>query len=171
MDGNSLLPTLIIAAFVAPLLVAAAWDASTFRIPNWLTGALAVAFLPASLLAPGEVSWLWHVGAAAGVLALGALAFAHGLMGGGDVKLATACALWLGPVTPAFLMMTAVGGGLLALALLLGRRFLPGVLMLLPNATGTAVPRVLTPGQAVPYGLAIAGAGVLLARSLPFLGS
>ncbi|MGC2856054.1 prepilin peptidase [Novispirillum sp. DQ9] len=169
MDDASINPILIIAAFVVPLLLAAAWDAATYRIPNLLTGMMALAFVPAALLAPGEVSWLWHLGAAAGVLAAGALAFEHRLMGGGDVKLAAACALWLGPVTPAFLMMMALGGGLLALALLLGRRLLPGVLMLLPNATGTSVPRLLTPGQAVPYGLAIAGSGVLLADSLPFL--
>ena len=53
------------------------------------------------------------------VFVAGALLFSRGLIGGGDVKLLTAATLWAGPgLTPALLIVTALLGGLLTLALL-----------------------------------------------------
>jgi len=83
----------------------------------------------------------WHAAAAVAVFAVGAALFALGVWGGGDVKLCAALALLTGfSDLPRFLFVMAVAGGVVALA----------VLALRGRAAG---------GQ-VPYGLAIAAAGI-----------
>jgi prepilin peptidase CpaA len=138
-----------------------------FRIPNLLTILLAVSFVPAALLTPLPVDWAWHLGAAALVFAGGALCFALGWLGGGDVKLAAAVALWLGPATPQFLLVMAIAGGAVTLAILVARRLAMGVAVM---RGGMGLPRLLTVGEGVPYGLAIAGGGLVMATRLPLLG-
>jgi prepilin peptidase CpaA len=105
----------------ALLLVAAVIDVRTFTISNRLN-------LTVALLAP--IYWLsialplWpdtaiQLGAGAGVLTLLALAFYAGMMGGGDVKLAAALALWFSPLsTLKFLVIMSLAGGVLTLAYL-----------------------------------------------------
>jgi prepilin peptidase CpaA len=107
------------------VLVAAAIDIRTFTISNRLN-------LAVVLLAPlywWSVSMpLWpdvaiQVAVAAGVFALLALAFYTGMMGGGDVKLAAALALWFSPLsTLRFLVIMSIAGGVLTLVLLLVHR-------------------------------------------------
>lgn len=107
------------------LVVAAAIDVRTFTISNRLN--LAVA-----LLAP--VFW-WSLGlpvwphvatqlaVASGVFVLLAGAFYAGMMGGGDVKLAAALALWFSPLsTIKFLVLMSLAGGVLTLAVLAWHR-------------------------------------------------
>jgi prepilin peptidase CpaA len=139
-------------ALLALLLVAAAViDVRTFTISNRLVVAVA-------LLAP--VYWwsagvpLWpeaaiHVAVALGVFILLALAFYAGMMGGGDVKLAAALALWFSPEsTLRFLVFMSIAGGVLTLVVLLAHRFRG------------------KPGRPeIPYGVAIAiGALVILTQ-------
>jgi prepilin peptidase CpaA len=103
------------------------------------------------------------------VFLAGALLFARGYLGGGDVKLLSAAALWAGPAgLPTLLLLTAVFGGALALFLLLplgGQLATSARLMLgqpaLPAPHGLAMP--------IPYGVAIAGAAVIVVVS-PLLG-
>jgi prepilin peptidase CpaA len=116
---------LLLALLTLLVLVAAAIDIRTFTISNRLN--LAVA-----LLAP--LYWwsismpLWpdvalQLGIAVGVFALLAVAFYAGMMGGGDVKLAAALALWFSPVsTLRFLVIMSIAGGVLTLVLLLVHR-------------------------------------------------
>ncbi len=104
------------------LVVAAVIDVRTFTISNRLNAAVA-------LLAP--LYWwsialpLWpdaalQVAVAAGVFALLAGAFYMGMMGGGDVKLAAALALWFKPfVTLKILVIMSIAGGVLTLIVLL----------------------------------------------------
>lgn len=156
------------AAYGAPLVVAALWDLRTYRIPNLLSALLALGFVPAALLAPGSVDWALHLAAGAGVFLLGALTFALRWMGAGDVKLGAAVALWAGPMMPELLLGMALVGGGLALVLLVVRRVLAGVLLLaLPHPERIALPRVLICGEGVPFGIAIAGAGLYVAPRLP----
>jgi prepilin peptidase CpaA len=57
------------------------------------------------------------------VFLLFAAAFAAGMMGGGDVKLAAALALWFSPSgTVKFLVFTSLAGGVLTLALVAWHR-------------------------------------------------
>lgn len=158
------------AVYAAPLLVAALWDLRHFRIPNVLTALMALAFVPAALLAPQPVDWLAHVGAGAAVFAAGAVLFALRMLGGGDVKLAAAVALWLGSATLPFLAVMAVAGGVLALGLLAGRRLLAGVLALtVRTPERVTLPRILLQGEGIPYGLAIAFGGLVVAAQLPLV--
>jgi prepilin peptidase CpaA len=64
-----------------------------------------------------------QVAVAAGVFALLAVAFYTGMMGGGDVKLAAALALWFAPATTVlFLVYMSIGGGVLTLVVLILHR-------------------------------------------------
>ena len=105
----------ILAATVA-LVAAALTDAATFLIPNRYPGAVALAFVFYAMGKPAPV-WLYGIAAAALMLAAGALLFERGIFGGGDAKLLSAVALWAGfDQLALMLMVTAISGGLLALA-------------------------------------------------------
>ncbi|MGD0051787.1 MAG: prepilin peptidase [Vulcanimicrobiaceae bacterium] len=109
------------AAVGAACTIAVATDLRTRRVPNGLTGGLALAALPLAFV--GGLSHLAaSLGVAVAVFALGMLAFGSGLLGGGDVKLLAAAALALGyPLALGFVMYTLISGGALALAWLLVR--------------------------------------------------
>ncbi len=69
---------------------------------------------------PSLYGALAAIGCAAAVFLGGAVLFARGYLGGGDVKLLAAATLWAGPAgTPTLLMLTGVLGGALALFLLM----------------------------------------------------
>ena len=145
--------------FAGLVLCAALRDLVSYTIPNWISGGLALAFAPAAFAA--HLSWPaigLDVAAGLGVLALGAVFFALGWIGGGDAKLMAASALWIGPggLAP-FALFTALAGGVLALCLL-------GLRTAWVSPIAAAGPawakRLATPGEATPYGVAIAVAGL-----------
>ena len=135
------------------LLAAAVGDARRFVIPNRLCATVALLSLP-YWGASGAAFWpgyaLQLLFALAVFAALAGL-FAAGLMGGGDVKLLAALALWL-PVGRFAQMMVivAIAGGVLTAMLLARHRW------------------VRRPGRPeIPYGLAIvAGAAFVLVEPL-----
>jgi prepilin peptidase CpaA len=102
------------------LLLAAAYDLRSRRVPNVLVGVAAVAGLIAQSRA-GGVSSIASGGAAAAVaIALLFPFWKRGGLGGGDVKLAGAVALWVGLRSlPTFALGTALAGGVTALTCLL----------------------------------------------------
>ena len=105
------------------LLLASVWtDIKDLRIPNVLPATLAVLFLIAGLFTP-DFNWLSHLGAGALVLGVGVALFAMGKVGGGDVKLLAAVALWVGfaHLLPLVLVMGVCGGGVALLFLVLRR--------------------------------------------------
>ena len=118
--------TEILLITLAVLLVAAAViDVRTFTISNWLNAGVA-------LLAP--LYWfsialpLWpdvavQLALGLGVFILLAAAFYAGMMGGGDVKLAAALALWFSPAsTVKFLVLMSLAGGVLTLVVVVVHR-------------------------------------------------
>jgi prepilin peptidase CpaA len=141
--------TEILLGLLAILLIyAAIVDVRTFTISNRLN--LAIALLaPVSWLSVGMPLWpdaAIIVAVAAGVFALLAVAFYAGMMGGGDVKLASALALWFSPVTTVnFLIWMSIGGGVLTAVVLALHRMKK------------------KPGKPeVPYGVAIAFGGLVI---------
>jgi prepilin peptidase CpaA len=112
---------LLLGALAILLIVAAIIDVRTFTISNGLN-------LTVALLAP--LYWwsiglpLWpdaaiQVAVACGVFAVLAATFYMGMMGGGDVKLAAALALWFRPFTTLkILVIMSLAGGLLTLIVL-----------------------------------------------------
>jgi prepilin peptidase CpaA len=161
------LSSLFALLFAALLVTGAVRDLTSFKIPNWISIALTVGFVPAGFLA-------WTAGAGLGALSLnlavgaaafvaGVAMFAAGLFGGGDAKLLAAAGLWLGwPAAGTYVMVTGLAGGLLAGVLLALRS--PQLRPLAGAAPGW-IGRLAIPGESVPYGVAIA-AGALAAFPL-----
>jgi len=156
-----LLQTALLIVFPALVITGALRDAVSFTIPNWISVALVLAFFPAALVIGASGG---QIGLAAGVGFVALLAgmgmFAAGWIGGGDAKLFAAAGLWLGwPAVVPFLLVTGLAGGALAVTLLLLRStWLQPFAACGPGWLG----RLTTPGENVPYGVAIA-AGALAA--------
>ncbi|HEU0133870.1 MAG TPA: prepilin peptidase [Allosphingosinicella sp.] len=137
-----------IALLAAAMLVAAIGDWRTRTIPNWLNGTIALLAIPFWWSA-GVTLWpgvALHIGLAAIVFVLFAIAFRFGAMGGGDVKMATALALWL-PLAGVvkLLVIMSIAGGVLTVAMLAAHR--------MAKAAGQ---------PEIPYGIAIAFGGFWL---------
>ena len=114
---------------VAMLVVAAAIDVRSRRIPNWLTlamiaGGLAQSLLPGSVIGAGQST----MGIGAG-FALTFILFAIGAMGGGDVKMFAGIGAWIGP-GPVFQVfaVSAVVGMAIALAQAMRQRRMAALL-------------------------------------------
>lgn len=122
MSTAAILLLLVLAGL---LIVAAAIDIRSRTIPNGLNLAVALLAIP-FWWATGIALWpdvAMHVAVAAAVFAAFAGLFALGAMGGGDVKLVGALALWLPwPAVLALLVIMSVAGGLLTLAMIIRKR-------------------------------------------------
>ena len=136
----------LLAMLAIALLVAAFTDLRSRRIGNWLTGAIALG-APLFWWATGLALWpdvALQVGVAALTFAVLAALFAIRAMGGGDVKLLTALALWIEPLQ--------------FVRLILAMALLGGVLTIV---FGTwHVMRRQREKLAIPYGVAISLAGL-----------
>jgi prepilin peptidase CpaA len=122
--GNAI-PSILLALLAAMLLAACWCDLKARTIPNLLNLAVALLAIP-FWWSIGLALWpdvALQLGVAALVFALFAIAFAFGAMGGGDVKLVAAIALWL-PASSvvALLFIMSVAGGALTLAMLIRHR-------------------------------------------------
>ena len=154
------LTDILLSVLAIILVVAAVIDVRTFTISNRLNATVA-------LLAPlywwSEHLPLWpdialQIGIAAAVFAVLAVTFYIGMMGGGDVKLAAALALWFSPAsTIKFLVIMSLAGGLLTVIVLIAHRMKPGQIKNSDGETGGK--------PEIPYGVAIAvGALWILAQ-------
>lgn len=152
------IPVLIV--FPAAMIFAAAMDFFTMTIPNTLCLALVAGFF---CLAP-FVGFDWSVFAMHIATGLAMLALAVGLfflnwIGGGDAKLFSATALWIGPYfLLEYIVVTAFLGGILTLAIVMVR--------LLPIPAGLVehewIARLHSRMSGVPYGVALAGGGLVV---------
>ncbi len=119
------LTDLLIAILAAMLIVAAVGDLRTRTIPNWLNAAIALGAIPFWFLSGLEIwpDMAVQVAVAASVFVLFAIAFYVGAMGGGDVKMVAALALWLpaGAVLKLLVIMS-IAGGVLTVAMLVRHR-------------------------------------------------
>jgi len=136
------------------------WDLRRMRIPNWLNAALALLFVPvAAATLPLEAA-LWRLGIATAVLLVGYALFAAGRMGGGDVKMLAAAALWIPPAQAGAAMF------LLSVALLAGLVLVLAARRLTPSDTSWRGLR--RHARRFPMGVSIAAALVAhLVLSLP----
>ncbi len=161
--------TLATIGLALPLIAAALSDLRSRLIPNRLVAAvLALALLRAGL--GGFLFTAGHLAAVAALFMACVGLFAAGAIGGGDAKLlpATALALPIGS-WPAFLLATALCGGVLALVMLVADRFGRRPAARACAAGGGAPERQAgneEPAAGVPYGVAIA-TGALAALWLP----
>jgi prepilin peptidase CpaA len=145
---------LLLALLACGLCVAAALDWRSRIIPNWLNGAIALGAIPfwIATRAPFWPDAAIHIAVAAAVFAVFAIAFQLGMMGGGDVKMLAALALWLPPLAVLQLvLLMSLAGGALTVAMVVRHR--------MAKAEGQ---------PEIPYGIAIAFAGLWLLGE-PFL--
>jgi prepilin peptidase CpaA len=118
---NGAFTQILVAILAAILVFAAVVDVRTYTISNRLNLTVALLaplyWLSVALTPWPEIAIQLAVGAAVFVLFAGA--FYAGMMGGGDVKLAAALALWFSPVnTIKFLVLTSLAGGVLTILVL-----------------------------------------------------
>ncbi len=158
---------LILTIFPGAMALAAASDFFTMTIPNRLVLALASGFfVMAPLVGLGWSDIELHMGLGLAALAFAFALFSFGWIGGGDAKLFAATCLWLGPETiPAYGIHVALCGGALTLLLLFWRT-IPLPSMLPPQRW---LMRLHSPKEGVPYGIALAAAGLLVYRETPFV--
>jgi prepilin peptidase CpaA len=151
----------------ALMAFAAASDLFTMTISNRVPVILSAGFLLLAVMTGmPAVEMLSHAAAAALVLAVTFGFFARGWIGGGDAKLASATALWLGfAYLPSYLLVASLLGGALTLLLLQFRLLpLPGWL-----AGQAWLERLHRKGGGIPYGIALAAAALIVYPSTPWV--
>ena len=171
--GIPAMAEMLLPAVLAGLMVTAAiGDARHYIIPNWLCLAVVAAWILLMLteytLAEGGARlygdvWRqsWSAVLVAGLVFAGATGlFAAGVMGGGDVKLLGAVALWAGPqLVIMFLFITSLVGGGVSLGVLMREKTRI-------KATTSPIVNTLSSTMSapkVPYGLGIAAGGLYVA--------
>lgn len=160
-------------AYVGSLCLAATaiWagmmDLTTMKIRNEIVIFLFAAYAALAPLAGfsfGSISLSFLV--ALGVMACMFVFFGFGWIGGGDAKLITVVALWLGADhTLSYVFTTAVLGGLLTLVIVLFRSVpLPRSLHDIPW-----IARLHSIKSGIPYGVAIAAGALLILPRTPWM--
>jgi len=155
---------LILTIFPAAMVCAAATDLFTMTLPNRLILVLVAGFfVVATLVGLGWYAVGLHVALALAALAVTFTFFSFGWIGGGDAKLFAGTCLWLGPagVFTYSIYVALIGSGLTLLLLLW--RGLP-----LPSSQSWLM-RLHSPREGVPYGIALAAAGLLVYPTTPFV--
>lgn len=171
---------ILASGLIALMIVAAIGDVKRLIIPNKLCLAVALLALPyIGLLiwsgGPALTVLASHFGIALVIFIVGLGFFSLGIMGGGDVKLTTALALWAGTasIIPVLLVIS-IAGGVVGIATFLHRRKSK-----YRNASKTAddsaengmpdVPDDIAKARDklhVPYGVAIAIGGIFFSGQL-----
>ncbi|MCC7394117.1 MAG: prepilin peptidase [Sphingomonadaceae bacterium] len=135
----------LLASLIGLLLLYAAWgDLRRREIPNYLNGLIALCAPVAWYILQLDAAQIgWQIALAFAIFLPFALLFFVGGIGGGDVKMLGAMALWIRPslILPFLLLMALVGGGIAAV-MILRRRM----------GRGPEKPEL-------PYGVAISAAG------------
>ncbi len=149
--------------FAALNICAAIYDALIRLIPNWVSVAIALLFLPAAYFAGLSLEQFgWHLVAGVIAFAIGVGLFYLKIWGGGDAKLVAAVCLWMGTTgSLSFVTAFAIAGGVVALPLVVLKR-------LKLQHKNERVARALDVKK-VPYGIAIAVGAFWAAPYSPIL--
>lgn len=156
-----LLSWLSVLVVAGALIAAAVSDFRFLTIPNWCPVTVAAFYLPfAYALDMPPTGLALHYGLGALIYLIGLSLASHGIIGGGDVKLLAATAIWTGlGMIVQLLLSVAVLGGAIALITVCLRR------ILLEKPKGQEPWWLNPPAGAhagIPYGMAISMAGLVL---------
>jgi prepilin peptidase CpaA len=158
---------LLLTTFPGAMAFAAATDLFTMTVPNRIVLVLTAGFfIIAPMVGLGWADVGVHVALAAVALLVTFGLFSKGWIGGGDAKLFAATCLWLGLGGMfVYSIYAALLGGALTLVLLFVRNMpLPATLL----SQGWIV-RLHSPKEGVPYGIALAAAGLMVYPETPFM--
>jgi prepilin peptidase CpaA len=151
-------PQWIVWVLIALLAAATIQDTVQLKISNLICGSVLLLAIVAIALSGFSISLWQNAVVFAVVFAIGAFFFSRDVLGGGDVKLFAAVALWVDLSTALRLVLTILlAGGLVAILIIVLRLIAPQWL--------TSRVKTLQPKAGIPYGIAIA-AGTLLIVSL-----
>ena len=158
---------LILTVFSMCMILAMFTDMFTMKIPNRLVLALIGAFVIFAPIAGMSLATAgWHFLIAAIVLVGGFALFSFGLFGAGDVKFASATALWIGTSgTLEYLVLAAVFGGIAALLLICVRQ----VALPLSLLKIEWVDRLHNKKTGIPYGIALGPAALMVFPQTPWM--
>jgi prepilin peptidase CpaA len=154
-------------------LAASYCDVRSRRIPNWLTGSLALAALAVHSFS-GVQAVAISLLVMAALTTAGTLIYSKGGIGGGDIKLAIAASGMLSyPLCVPFLLYSAIGGGILAVVFVVFRGTARASLARAVSMTIGVPPDAATRKDAMlPYAVAFAFGAAMIALSqsvAPFL--
>lgn len=148
---------MLLVPFVLGMVGCAVWaavcDVRMMRIPNVISLILLVLFVPAFFLGADVFGPWWHPLAGFGIVfALTFVFYLMGGFGGGDTKLASTLALWVGlrHLFPMFFYVT-IAGGVLATAAILIRKHKPFA----DPRPESWIGRLQAGERGVPYGVAL----------------
>lgn len=162
-----MLEILILGLFPAAMAFAAASDLVSMTISNRVSLALIAGFFLVAWLTGMSMAEVGrHLLAGSVVLVVAFGFFARGWIGGGDAKLAAATALWLGfSHLMEYLLIASIAGGLLTLLLLQLRAWpMPQIL-----AKQQWIARLHNFDTGIPYGIALAIAGLMVYPETPYM--
>ncbi len=167
--------------FTSGLIIAASvTDILRMKIPN---------ILPALIISGFVVAWIFkmilglnvfqsatsHFAAAGIMLVIMMILFFAGVFGGGDAKIIPVITLWIGVQgLPAFLMVTSLTGGILALMSIALRKTSFGQKILTrlinkPYLQNGWIGEMVKGHNTIPYGIAIAIGGIVAFRTVGYL--
>lgn len=163
-----MLALIIALSFCGTMIYAAVSDLLLMKIHN-----IACLFLAASFIILAPLAGLsWHDIAFHMIAALVALLICFGLfainaMGGGDAKLISATVLWIGfsPNLARYLLISAIAGGILTLMILVLRKLINRKKV----KNLRFLYRLTDPAMGIPYGIALAIAGLWIYPHLPII--
>lgn len=153
-----------VACFVALVLVAAASDIVSYKIPNVVV-LMMIAMYPIYVaVTPGKQEWLASVGIFAATIAVGIPLSHFRIFGAGDMKLLAAILLWAGPVLalPALLLST-IAGGFVAILMLTKVRYVIAATFV--SVGGDRLAKVFL-AKNMPYGIGLAFGGIFTGYAL-----
>ncbi len=139
--------------FPALMIAVAISDLATFTIPNRLALITGLVFVGVALVAGMPVDAIaLHLAVGLAILVVTFGFFALGWVGGGDAKIVSAIAVWVGlSDLLSFLLVASIAGGLLTLTLIAFRR-----VGLHPRLAGVGWIGTLHGRAGIPYGVALA---------------
>lgn len=146
-----------IIVFVSVSLAAALSDLLSMKIRNELILALLISYIVIAPLAGVQLDTMLHSALIAlCVFVVASILFGFGWIGGGDAKLAAVTSLWLGSLTQVYIVNAAIIGLVVTLAIMIIRNFQTVLTPRWPLCR-----KLLTKGEGVPYGVALAAAGLM----------
>jgi prepilin peptidase CpaA len=164
MPFADVLDVVAVVGFAGLLAAAALTDLTTLRVPNVLCVAICLLYPLYVLNAASAGDWFWSLALAIIVFAVASVLFSFDMVGGGDVKLLAATALWAGPDHMweflAGVAFAVAGVGLIMLTPL--RHWVSGRCSLSDRAEAGGPATAGHP----PYGVAIAIGGLVVATRL-----